>query len=46
MNSFALNSFTTRRNFLSRAAFSGLGMTAAAVHQKQVFSLPATGNDA
>jgi uncharacterized protein (DUF1501 family) len=29
MNSFALNSFTTRRNFLSRAAFSGLGMTAA-----------------
>ncbi len=29
MNSFALNSFTTRRNFLSRAAFSGLGLTAA-----------------
>jgi uncharacterized protein (DUF1501 family) len=29
MNSFALNSFTTRRNFLSRAAFSGLGLSAA-----------------
>lgn len=29
MNTFALNSFTTRRNFLSKAAFSGLGLTAA-----------------
>lgn len=29
MNSFQLNSFTTRRNFLSRAAFSGLGLSAA-----------------
>lgn len=29
MNSFHLNSFTTRRNFLSRAAFSGMGLSAA-----------------
>lgn len=29
MKPFALNSFTTRRDFLSRAAFSGLGLTAA-----------------
>lgn len=29
MNSFQLNSFTTRRNFLSRAARSGLGLSAA-----------------